>query len=39
VPELERIYRRLQQYDFEVKTGQIQIRFALELFVSSVARG
>jgi DNA polymerase-3 subunit delta len=38
VSQLEKIYRRLQQYDLEVKTGQIQIRFALELFVSSVAR-
>jgi DNA polymerase III subunit delta len=35
---LERIYRRLQQYDVEMKTGQVTPRLALELLVASVAR-
>lgn len=36
--QLERIYRRLQQYDQDVKTGRMDIEFALDVFIGSVAK-
>jgi DNA polymerase-3 subunit delta len=39
VPQLEKIYRRVQQYDVEMKTGRIKPRLALELLVASLAQG
>src|SRR5690606_37039672 len=36
--QLENIYRRIQQYDVDVKTGKIHIRFALELLVASLGK-
>ncbi|MCS6836869.1 MAG: DNA polymerase III subunit delta [Anaerolineae bacterium] len=36
--ELEAIYKRLQRYDQDAKTGKIDIRLALDLFVVSLAR-
>lgn len=38
LPQLEQIYRRLQQYDHDMKTGRIQPRLALELLVASLAQ-
>lgn len=38
VEHLERIYRRLQRYDLEMKTGRIEPRLALELLVASLSR-
>lgn len=38
VTALEKIYRRLQQYDVEMKTGKVQPRLALELLVASLAK-
>ena len=38
LPQLERIYRRLQQYDQDVKTGRMDIEFALDMFIGSVAK-
>lgn len=38
VPQLEQIYRRLQQYDHDMKTGRIKPRLALELLVASLAK-
>jgi DNA polymerase III subunit delta len=35
--ELERIYRRLQKYDQDMKIGRIKPRLALDLFITSVA--
>lgn len=35
--QLERIYRRVQQYDVEMKTGKIKPRLALELLAISLA--
>lgn len=37
VPQLEQIYRLLQKYDLEMKTGRIQPRLALDLIVASLA--
>lgn len=39
VPQLEKIYRRVQQYDAEMKTGRIKPRLALELLVASLSKG
>ncbi|MCB9458541.1 MAG: DNA polymerase III subunit delta [Anaerolineaceae bacterium] len=36
--QLEAIYRRLQKYDLEMKTGQIEARLALDLLVASLSR-
>jgi len=36
--ELEAIYKRLQRYDQEAKTGKIDIRLALDLLIVSLAR-
>lgn len=36
--QLEQIYRRLQKYDVEMKTGQIKPRLALDLLVASLSR-
>lgn len=36
VRELEKIYRRLQKYDQDIKTGRIEIRLALEVFIASM---
>lgn len=36
VPELERIYRALQDYDLRMKTGGIKPELALDLFIASV---
>ncbi|MEQ8676003.1 MAG: DNA polymerase III subunit delta [Aggregatilineales bacterium] len=36
VPELERIYRALQDYDFRMKIGGIKPDLALDLFIASV---
>jgi len=38
VEELDRIYRRLQQYDVEMKTGKIKPRLALDLLVASLSK-
>lgn len=38
VEELERVYRRLQQYDVEMKTGKIKPRLALDLLVASLSK-
>lgn len=38
VPQLELIYRRLQQYDLDAKTGRVTMRMALELLVASLAK-
>jgi DNA polymerase-3 subunit delta len=38
LPELEMIYRRLQQYDVDMKTGKVEPRLALELLVASLAK-
>lgn len=38
LPQLETIYRRLQQYDVEMKTGKVEPRLALELLVASLAK-
>jgi DNA polymerase III subunit delta len=38
LPQLEMIYRRLQQYDVEMKTGKVEPRLALELLVASLAK-
>lgn len=38
IAQLEKIYRRLQQYDLEMKTGKIKPRLALELLVASLAK-
>lgn len=39
VPQLENIYRRIQQYDVDMKTGKIKPRLALELLVASLSKG
>ena len=39
VEQLEKIYRRLQLYDVEMKTGKIKPRLALELLVASLSKG
>jgi DNA polymerase-3 subunit delta len=36
VSELEKVYRRLQKYDQDIKTGRIEIRLALDLFIASM---
>ncbi|MEM9952091.1 MAG: DNA polymerase III subunit delta [Chloroflexota bacterium] len=36
--QLESIYRRVQQYDVDMKTGRIQPRLALELLVASLTQ-
>ena len=38
VPQLESIYRRIQQYDVDMKTGKIEARLALELLVASLGQ-
>jgi DNA polymerase III subunit delta len=38
MPDLERIYRALQENDLKMKTGRIQPELALDLFIVSVAR-
>ncbi len=38
VPQLESIYRRLQKYDVEMKTGKIAPKLALDLFIASVSK-
>jgi len=39
ITQLENIYRRLQQYDVDMKTGRISPRLALDLLVASLAEG
>jgi len=39
VPQLDSIYRRVQQYDVDMKTGRIQPRLALELLAASLTTG
>ncbi|MGQ9889070.1 MAG: DNA polymerase III subunit delta [Aggregatilineales bacterium] len=36
--QLEEIYRALQDYDYQVKTGEIKVELALDLIVSGIAR-
>ena len=36
--ELEAVYKRLQRYDQDAKTGKIDMRLALDLFIVSLAR-
>ena len=36
--ELERIYRRLGELDFQMKTGRIQPELAIDLFIAGLAR-
>ena len=38
VAQLEQIYRRLQQYDLDMKTGRIKPHLALDLLVASLAQ-
>lgn len=38
LPQLEGIYRRLQKYDLEMKTGKVAPRLALDLFIASVSK-
>jgi DNA polymerase-3 subunit delta len=38
LPQLEKIYRRVQQYDVEMKTGIIKPRLALELLIASLSK-
>ncbi len=38
VEQLDHIYRRLQAYDVQMKTGRIEPRLALDIFVVSVAQ-
>ncbi|MGB1287531.1 MAG: DNA polymerase III subunit delta, partial [Aggregatilineales bacterium] len=38
IAQLETIYRRLQQYDIEMKTGQIAPRMALDMLVTGLAK-
>jgi DNA polymerase-3 subunit delta len=38
LPQLETIYRRVQQYDVDMKTGKVEPRLALELLVASLAK-
>jgi DNA polymerase III subunit delta len=38
LPQLESIYRRVQQYDVDIKTGKIEARLALELLVASLGK-
>lgn len=36
--DLEKIYRSLQDYDFKMKTGQIEPRLALDLLIANLTR-
>jgi DNA polymerase-3 subunit delta len=36
--DLERIYRRLHKYDYDMKLGRIKPRMALDLFIASLSR-
>ena len=38
IEELERIYRKLQEYDEQAKTGRIDIKLALDLLVASLTK-
>lgn len=38
VPQLEAIYRSLQDYDYKMKTGRIKSDLALDLFITSIAK-
>lgn len=38
VEDLEQIYTRIQRYDYEIKTGRIDISLALDLLVTSLSR-
>jgi DNA polymerase-3 subunit delta len=38
IPQLERIYRLLQEYDWKMKTGRIEPLLALDLLVASLGR-
>lgn len=36
--QLEDIYRAIQEYDYQVKTGEIKVHLALDLIVAGIAR-
>jgi DNA polymerase-3 subunit delta len=38
LPQLERIYRLIQEYDWKMKTGQIEAKLALDLLIAMLGR-